>query len=138
MSFDWTLTQKDIDLTTQFMMLTNTKEYVCSDDFRLHRLHLQCTLAECVYPWHNPRHKRCNHNGTLCRHVNMQDPQHEIGAYFAKLKANKVIVAVGEDVSRIASNNKRKVDLFRWNWPRWREIVHGRLTEYIKEEEVMT
>lgn len=36
------------------------------------------------------------------------DKQHEIGAFFAKLKANGFIVSVGEEPSVIPSNNRRK------------------------------
>jgi hypothetical protein len=54
-------------------------------------------------------------------------PEREIGTYFAKLKANGVVNAVGEVPSELPGNNRRKVDLLRWNWGRWRSIVRGRL-----------
>jgi hypothetical protein len=132
--FDFTLTQQDINLTTDFMMLLGDKEWFSSDDFRLHRLHLKCRLAECAYPKHNPKHNRCKLNGELCRHVAMQDPAHEIGAYFARLKANGLVESPGDVASRVASNNRRKVDLLRWNWKRWRVIVKSQLTEYTRVE----
>jgi hypothetical protein len=54
-------------------------------------------------------------------------PEKEIGTYFAKLKANEVAHPVGEIPSAIGSNNNRKVDLWRWNWSKWRAIIHSRL-----------
>ncbi len=98
--FDPTLTQDDINLTTLFMieLAADNKEYWCSDDFREYRLDL-----------------------------NFNDPQHQIGTFFAKLKANGVALAVGEEPSAIESNNKRKVDLFKFDWVRWRNILRNRL-----------
>ena len=99
-AFDFTLNQREIDLTTEFMMLLaeDAKEYFCSDDLRRYG------LAD-----------------------RFERPDKEIGTYFAKLKANEVAQTVGEVPSSIDSNNRRKVDLFRWNWKRWRGIVHGQL-----------
>jgi hypothetical protein len=99
-SFDFTLTQGDIDLTTEFMMLLaeDAKEYFCSDDLRKYGLD----------SW-------------------FQHPEKEIGTYFAKLKVNEVASPVGEVPSEIESNNRRKVDLWRFNWPKWRSIVRSRL-----------
>jgi len=101
--FDRTLTQQDIELTTEFMMHLgeDKKEYFCSDDFRAYGLDSAFT-----------------------------DPQHEVGAYFARLKVNGVIEAVGEIPSVIGSNNMRRVDLWRFNWMRWRVIVQSRLEAY--------
>jgi hypothetical protein len=98
--FDFNLTQLDIDITTEFMMLLGEsgKEYFCSDDLRKFGLDSY-----------------------------FERPEKEIGTYFAKLKVNDVAQVVGEVPSEIGSNNKRKVDLFRWNWSRWRAIVKGRL-----------
>ena len=95
---DFTFTANDIELTTEFMMLLGDAEYFNSDDFR--RLGL---------------HKR------------FSDPAHMIGGYFARLKANGVADPVGEIPSEIDSNNKRRVDLFRWNWQRWRYLIKTRL-----------
>jgi hypothetical protein len=99
--FDPTLTQADIELTTLFMMelAADNKEYWSSDDFRVYRLDLA-----------------------------FNDPQHEIGTYFAKLKASGVAVPYGEVPSEIESNNKRKVDLWRFDWARWRSILRSRLS----------
>jgi hypothetical protein len=98
--FDFSLTQLDIELTTEFMMLLaeDCKEYFCSDDLRRYGLD----------SW-------------------FERPEREIGTYFSKLKANDVVQTVGEVPSAIGSNNRRKVDLLRWNWKRWNSIVHGRL-----------
>ena len=99
-SFDPTLTQQDIDLTTEFMMYLADKhiEFFCSDNFR---------------------------EGAF--HFRMADPAHEIGAYFAKLVANGVAEPVGELPSEVPGNHKRKVDLYRWNWCKWRSILKSRL-----------
>ena len=102
--FDFTLTQADLDLTTEFMIHLGDKEYFCSDDFRAFGLD-----------------------------ANFADPQHDIGAYFARLKANGVAEPVGEVPSEIDSNNFRKVDLWRFNWSRWRSIVKSRLPEFAAE-----
>ena len=101
--FDWTLTQQDLDLTTEFMMYCDEHglDDFTSDTFR---------------------------EAGLDR--GMQDPAHEIGAYFAKLKANGVASPVSEVASVIPSNNERRVDVWRWNWQRWREIIQGRLETY--------
>ncbi len=98
--FDFNLTQVDIDLTTEFMMCIadEGKEYFTSDDFRRYKLD-----------------------------KNFTDPQHEIGSYFAKLKANGVAVPVGEEPSEIERNNKRKVDLCRFDYAKWRAILRSRL-----------
>ena len=98
--FDFSLTDTDIERTTMFMMRLSEdhKEFWSSDDFRGYSLHEDMTA-----------------------------PDKEIGAYFAKLKANGVAVPVGEVPSEITSNNKRKVDLWRFDWERWRSIIHGRL-----------
>lgn len=98
--FDFNLTQADIDLTTEFMMFVaeEYKEYFTSDDFRRYGLDKRFT-----------------------------DPQHEIGSYFAKLKANGVVVPVGEEPSEIERNNKRKVDLYRFDYAKWRIILRSRL-----------
>lgn len=98
--FDFSLTQADIDLTTEFMirLADDHHEYFSSDLFREYRLH-----------------ERFN------------NPAKEIGAYFMRLKANGVTVPVGELPSEIPSNNKRKNDLFRWDWARWRSILKSRL-----------
>ena len=100
-SFDASLTQRDIELTTIFMMWLDEHGhiYFSSDLFR--EAHLDDGFS---------------------------DPQHEIGTYFAKLKVNGVAVAVGEEPSAIASNNRRRVDLFRFDWARWRTILRSRLT----------
>jgi hypothetical protein len=58
----------------------------------------------------------------------MDDPQHEIGAYFAKLKFHGFVVAAGEEASAIESNNRRKVDLMRWH-SRVEGWVHMRILE---------
>ena len=98
--FDPSLTQQDIDLTTLFMieLAADNKEYWSSDDFRDYRLDR----------W-------------------FDDPQHQIGAYFARLKANGIAVPYGEVPSEILSNHERKVDLWKWNWQRWRTIIKSRL-----------
>lgn len=98
--FDFNLTQQDIELTTRFMLelAADSKEYFSSDDFRVYHLDLA-----------------------------FDDPAHEIGTFFAKLKVNGVAVPYGEIPSMIGSNNKRKVDLFAWNWQRWRNILKSRL-----------
>lgn len=100
--FDWSLNQEDIELTTEFMMLLGDKEYFSADDLR------ELGLLE-----------------------RFTDPAHQTGTYFAKLKANKVAEPIGEIPSEHLSNNQRKVDLFRWNWQRWREIIHNQITEYV-------
>lgn len=76
MMFDFTLTQQDIDLTTEFMMWLTDRghEYFTSDLFR------EAGLHECF-----------------------ADPQHQIGTYFSKLKANGIVVSVGEEPSEIES-----------------------------------
>jgi hypothetical protein len=98
--FDFTLTKEDMDLTTEFMMLlrADKKEYFNSDDFRGYNLDKQ-----------------------------MSNPAHEIGTYFAKIKANGLAVPVGEIPSEIESNNKRKVDLYYWDWKVWKGLVHSTL-----------
>jgi hypothetical protein len=98
--FDFSLTDADIDLTREFMMCMTDdgKEYFTTDDLRRHGLDR-----------------------------NFSDPAHEVGAFWAKLVANGVIVAVGEEPSVIGSNNKRKVDLCRFDWHRWRMILRSRL-----------
>lgn len=100
--FDFSLTPEDIELTTRFMMLLadDHKEFWCSDDFRSY--HLDDEIA---------------------------DKQHGIGCYFSKLKFNRVAVAVGELASEIDSNNRRKVDLFKFDWARWRSILRSRLIQ---------
>lgn len=133
--FDFRLTQQDIDLTTEFMMYCNEHNLddFTSDTFRLARLHVHCKLAECVYSMENPKRSKCFYGKKRCIHLQMQDPQHEIGAYFARLKANGVASPVDEVASGIESNNRRRVDVWRWNWSRWREIVHSRLPAYTTE-----
>jgi hypothetical protein len=86
-TFDFALTQPEVARTLEFKarLEADGKEFFDSDDFRNYGLDL----------W-------------------MVDPVHEIGALFAKLKAKGFITAVGETASEIASNNKRKVDLWRW------------------------
>ncbi len=98
--FDPTLTQQDIELTTSFMieLAADNREYWSSDDFREYRLDLH-----------------------------FEDPAHEIGAFFARLKANGVAVPYGEVPSVIESNNRRKNDLFKFDWARWRSILRSRL-----------
>jgi len=105
---DFTLTREDLDLTTEFMMLLGSdgKEYFSSDDFRAYGLDRYFT-----------------------------DPAHQIGVYFSKLKANGVAESFGELPSEIESNNKRKNDVWRWNWVRWRWLVKTRL-DYFTEVEV--
>lgn len=99
-SFDFSLTDEDIELTRRFMieLSMHAREYWSSDDFR--EFHLD---------------------------VNFTDPQHMVGTYFAKLKVNGVAVPYGEVPSVIQSNNKRKVDLWKWDWVRWRNILKSRL-----------
>ncbi len=99
-SFDFSLTDQDIELTTMFMieLAADNKEYFSSDNFREHRLDLH-----------------------------FEDPTHMIGTYVAKLKANGVVVPYGELPSEILSNNKRKVDLWKFDWVRWRSILRSRL-----------
>ena len=101
--FDFTLSKEDMDLTTEFMMVLgeDQKEYFNSDDFRAYGLHKQ-----------------------------MNDPAHEIGTYFAKIKANGVAVPVGEIPSEIESNNKRKVDLYRWDWKVLSSLVRSNLDSF--------
>ena len=41
------------------------------------------------------------------------DPQHEIGAWFARMKWHWYLKRVGEEVSQIESNHKRRVDLWK-------------------------
>ena len=98
--FDFNLTQQDLELATEFMMelAADTKEYFNSDDFRGYRLDLH-----------------------------FEDPVHQIGTFFAKLVANGIAEPSGELPSEIESNHKRKVDLMRWNWVRWRTILRSRL-----------
>ena len=99
-SFDFSLKQSEIDLTTEFMMALSDddKEFFSSDDLRFYG------LAD-----------------------RFENPGKEIGTYFAKLKANEVVESVGEVPSEIESNNRRKVDLLRWNWGKWRTIIRSRL-----------
>ncbi len=97
-TFDFNLTSSDLDLTTEFMMLLGDEKHFNSDNFR-----------------------------KLGLHERFSDPQHEIGMFFAKLVANGVAVPLGDVASEIPSNNKRKVDLFSWNWKRWRTILRSRL-----------
>lgn len=127
--FDWTLTDTDIEYTRRLMMycMEHNIEYFSSDDFRDADLHNLCKFPICYQPPHSPLHRRCFRNQKRCPHLKMQDPQHEIGAHFAKLKANGVYENVGEIPSEIPSNNVRKVDLWRFNWGRWREIIQSRL-----------
>lgn len=105
--FDFSLTQQDLELTTEFMMLLGDKEFFCSDDLRGFGLDRYFT-----------------------------DPAHDIGTYFAKLKANGIVEPVGEVPSEIESNNFRKVDLWRWCWKRWRVIVNSQLDNYVQTEKV--
>ena len=99
-SFDFNLTQTDIELTTEFMMrlADDHHEYFSSDDFRQYAFHFR-----------------------------FRDPAHDIGSYFAKLVANGIAEPLGELPSEVESNHKRKVDLFAWNWQRWRSIIKSRL-----------
>lgn len=95
-TFDFALTQPEVARTLEFKarLEADGKEFFDSDDFRNYGLD-----------------------------VFMSDPVHEIGGLFAKLKANDFITSIGETASEIASNNKRKVDLWRWvgtrfeTWP---------------------
>ena len=98
--FDFSLTDNDIDLTRLFMMAAADAqaEYVSSDRFR------EWGLAD-----------------------GFEHPETQIGGFFAKLKANGVLVAVGEEPSVIEGNNRRRVDLFRFDWARWRSIIRSRL-----------
>lgn len=43
-----------------------------------------------------------------------ENPDKEIGMYFAKLKVYGFVESVGEVPSEIGTNHKRKVDLLRW------------------------
>ena len=88
MTFNPTLTLKDKALTKAFIarLKQDGKTYWTSDDFRQYGLDRLMT-----------------------------DPQHEIGAYFARLKWHGHIIAAGEEASAIVSNNKRKVDLCRFH-----------------------
>lgn len=96
--FDFSLSQVDIELTTEFMILLGSEKHFNSDNFRRFKLDER-----------------------------FSDPAHEIGGYFAKLVANGVAVPLGDVPSEIASNNRRKVDLMMWNWERWRSILRSRL-----------
>jgi hypothetical protein len=100
---DFTLTKDDLDLTTEFMMLLGDKEYFSSDDFRDLRLHER-----------------------------FSNPAQDIGMYFSKLKANGIAESFGELPSEIESNHKRKNDVWRWNWTRWRFLIRTRL-DYFAE-----
>ena len=86
--FNPSLTQLDKALTKAFMarLEADKKEYFGSEDFREYKLDKL-----------------------------LVDPAHEIGAYFARLKWNGMVEAVGEIPSEILSNNKRKVDLLKWH-----------------------
>lgn len=127
--FDFTLTEQDIEYITKLMMYCKEHglEYFSSDTFRKAKLDMECQYATCRYPLYNPNNKRCVQKGKRCVFLKMQDPQHEIGTLFAKMKANGVSEPVGEVPSDIPTNNFRKVDLCRFNWKRWRIIVHSRL-----------
>ena len=87
MTFNPTLTLLDKALTKALMarLEADGKEYFGSENFREYKLDKL-----------------------------LGDPAHEIGAYFARLKWNGMIEAVGEIPSEIESNNRRRVDLFRW------------------------
>ena len=99
-TFDFTLSQSDIARTLEFKarLIEDHKEYFNSDDFRYYN---------------------------LARFYD--DPAHEIGGLFAKLKANGFIKTVGELPSEIASNNKRKIDLFCWNGNHFESWLSSRL-----------
>jgi len=101
--FDFALSDSDIEATRKLMIHCADMglEYFSSDDFREAGLD-----------------------------ADMADPQHDIGSFFAKLKANGIAEPVGEIPSEIGSNNLRKVDLWRWCWERWRMIVHSRLEAF--------
>jgi hypothetical protein len=63
--------------------------------------------------------------------ADMADPAHDIGTFFAKLKWNQVAEPVSEVPSGIESNNARRIDVWRFNWYRWRQIVHSRIEAYL-------
>src|SRR3989304_5494099 len=88
MIFNPSLTQLDKALTKAFMarLEADHKEYFNSDSFREYKLDKL-----------------------------LDDPAHDIGAYFARLKWNGMVEAVGEEPSIIESNNCRKVDLQKWH-----------------------
>ena len=102
--FDFTLTEQDIELIRKLMMYCDAHqlEDFSSDTFRKAGLD-----------------------------AGMMDPAHEVGTFFAKLKWNQVAEPVAEVPSRIESNNQRKVDVWRFNWHRWRMIVHSRMEMYL-------
>lgn len=95
-TFSPVLTNLEISLTRLFMMTLaeDKKEFFNSDDFREQKLDLE-----------------------------MSDPAHEIGTLFAKWRWNGISEQVGEVPSEIGSNNRRKVDLQRWNWVAWRNYL---------------
>ena len=128
--FDPSLTEQDIELIRKLMMHCDAHhlEDFSSDDFREAGLDNLCNLQECKHPlW-----KNCSSaNGERCEFAVMQDPAHDIGTFFAKLKWNQIAEPVSEIPSGIESNNARRVDVWRWNWHRWRVIVHGRMEAYL-------
>jgi hypothetical protein len=100
--FDFCLTDQDIEITRQLMMHVGNREYFSADNCR------EAGITDAF-----------------------ADPVHMVGAFFAKLTANGVIEAVGEIPSEHESNNRRRVDLWRFNWERWRVIVHSRIEAYL-------
>ena len=102
--FDFCLTEQDVELIRRLMMHCDAHqlEDFTSDDFR------EAGLAD-----------------------DMEDPAHDIGTFFAKLKWNQIAESVSETPSTIESNNRRKNDVWRWNWHRWRVIVHSRMETYL-------
>ena len=99
-SFDFTLTDSDIELTRQFMIYTEEHgiKYFTSDDFR--KAGLDRAFAH---------------------------PETQIGTYFSKLAYNRVAVFVGELPSKVPSNNRRRNDLRYWDYARWRVLIKSRL-----------
>lgn len=85
--FDFTLTPKDKDTIRTFRTLLKMdgREVFSSDDFRRYGLD---------------------------RFI--KDTQHGIGAFFAKLKKNKLVEHVGFTRSQLVSNHGHTIRTYRW------------------------
>lgn len=66
-----------------------------------------------------------------------RDPAHEIGAWFAKQKYHWHLKRVGEEVSQITSNNRRRIDLWKPTSTMEGWLASKQIHEY-KTEEVTT
>ncbi len=114
---DIALTEEEIDLTREFMMLTceDEKDTWTTDDLRTY----YGLNSEGV----------CDSRVIVNADWLLKDPAHAIGALAMKWRVHKIAVQVKEQPSEIESNNRRKIDVNMWGWSAWQKYLREHFHE---------